>query len=267
PEERAGLMPTTQWKRQNMADKVWHPGESIVCSIGQGYVQATPLQLAVMTARIVNGGLAVKPWITGYVGDKPTHTDPWPRLNVKPAHLKLAMDGMDHVVNYPGGTAMGSRINTELHGVGAMGGKTGTSQVKRITADERARGVRQEDLPWKYRHHALFVGYAPVDNPRYVCAVVVEHGGGGSAVAAPIARDLLIETQKLNPASNLLRPASAATTDAASGAATDAKTQAGPNTGAGFPPRKPDGTEKQTPPPVNPATVKPVTAKPVKAGE
>lgn len=221
PEERTGLMPTTQWKRQTFADKVWHPGESIVCSIGQGYVQATPLQLAVMTARIVNGGYAVKPWITGYVGDKATHEQPWEKIGIKKAYLDLVMQGMDHVVNYPGGTAMGSRINTELHGVPAMGGKTGTSQVKRITADERARGVRQEDLPWKYRHHGLFVGYAPVDNPRYVCAVVVEHGGGGSAVAAPIARDLLIETQKRNPASHLLRPVGSASVDTT------------------FPPRKP----------------------------
>lgn len=227
PEERAGLMPTTQWKRQTLADKVWHPGESIVCSIGQGYVQATPLQLAVMTARIVNGGYAVKPWITGYVGDKPTHDQPWEKINIKKSYLDLVMQGMDHVVNFPGGTALGSRINTEVHGVPAMGGKTGTSQVKRITADERARGVRQQDLPWKHRHHGLFVGYAPVDNPRYVCAVVVEHGGGGSAVAAPIARDLLIETQKRNPASNLLRPVNSTPAD---------------NT---FPPRKPKIEPKQ----------------------
>lgn len=205
PEERAGLMPTTQWKRQTMADKVWHPGESIVCSIGQGYVQATPLQLAVMTARLVNGGYAVKPWLTGYVGDVPTHDQPWEKIGVKSKHLELIMKGMDRVVNYPGGTALGSRITDE--GMG-MGGKTGTSQVKRITADERARGVKQEDLPWKFRHHGLFVGYAPVDNPRYVCAVVVEHGGGGSAVAAPIARDLLLQAQKLNPRSRGLRPVS-----------------------------------------------------------
>lgn len=219
PEERAGLMPTTQWKKQNMADKVWHPGESIVCSIGQGYVQATPLQMAVMTARIVNGGYAVKPWITGYVGDTPTHDEPWEKIGIKKQHLDLVMKGMDHVVNFPGGTALGSRINIE--GMGAMGGKTGTSQVKRITAEERARGIKQEDLPWKFRHHGLFVGYAPVDNPRYVCSVVVEHGGGGSAVAAPIARDLLIETQKLNPGSKLMRPAAAITPDQS------------------FPPRKP----------------------------
>lgn len=209
PEERAGLIPTTQWKKQTLKE-IWHPGESIVCSIGQGYVQATPLQMAVMTARIVNGGYAVKPWLTGYVGDTPTHDEPWKKIGIKKQYLDLVMKGMDRVVNYPHGTALGSRIKPE-NGIGAMGGKTGTSQVKRITAEERARGVKQEDLPWKFRHHGLFVGYAPVDNPRYVCSVVVEHGGGGSAVAAPIARDLLIETQRLNPASKTLRPVSANT--------------------------------------------------------
>jgi penicillin-binding protein 2 len=81
-----------------------------------------------------------------------------------------------------------------------MGGKTGTAQVRRITMQERERGVRRnEDLPWRFRDHALFVGYAPVHAPRYACACVVEHGGGGSAVAAPIVRDVLLETQKRDP--------------------------------------------------------------------
>ena len=224
PEERSGLLPTTQWKKQTLKD-IWHPGESIVCAIGQGYVQATPLQLAVMTARIVNGGYAVKPWLTGYVGETPTHDEPWEKIDIKKQYLDLVMKGMDHVVNFPGGTALGSRINVE--GVGAMGGKTGTSQVKRITAEERARGIKQEDLPWKFRHHGLFVGYAPVENPLYVCSVVVEHGGGGSAVAAPIARDLLIQAQQMNPASKLLRPVSA----------NDIK--------RAFPPRKPKTTTER----------------------
>ncbi|MFN3826906.1 MAG: penicillin-binding protein 2 [Micavibrio sp.] len=200
PEEKVGLMPTTQWKKQALKD-IWHPGESIVCSIGQGYIQVTPLQLAVMTARLVNGGYAVKPWLAGYVGEHPTHEQPWPKIGVKTKYLEMIMKGMDHVVNYPGGTAMGSRIQVE--GM-EMGGKTGTSQVKRITAEERARGIKQEDLPWKFRHHGLFVGYAPVHDPRYVCSVVVEHGGGGSAAAAPIASDLLLQAQKINPAARSL---------------------------------------------------------------
>jgi penicillin-binding protein 2 len=82
-----------------------------------------------------------------------------------------------------------------------MGGKSGTAQVKRITKQERAAGVKNEDLPWQFRHHALFVGYAPVTNPRYAAAVVVEHGVGGSAAAAPIVRDLLLLAQQRDPAS------------------------------------------------------------------
>ena len=105
-------------------------------------------------------------------------------MGINPKHIELVKRGMEQVMQ-PGGTAVGSRIKEEGF---EMAGKTGTSQVKRITKAERASGVRrQEDLPWHLRHHALFVGYAPVTSPRYVCAVVVEHGGGGSAVAAPIA--------------------------------------------------------------------------------
>lgn len=81
----------------------------------------------------------------------------------------------------------------------AMGGKTGTAQVKKITQAQRAAGIKNEDLPWKQRHHALFVGYAPLRAPHYVCSIVVEHGVGGSATAAPIARDIMMETQKRNP--------------------------------------------------------------------
>lgn len=81
-----------------------------------------------------------------------------------------------------------------------MGGKTGTAQVKRITKQERAAGIKNETLPWQFRHHALFVGYAPVNNPRYACSVVVEHGVGGSKAAAPVARDLLLMTQQRDPA-------------------------------------------------------------------
>lgn len=88
-----------------------------------------------------------------------------------------------------------------------MGGKTGTAQVKRISKAERASGVRrQEDLPWHLRHHALFVGYAPVADPRYACAVIVDHGGSGSGAAAPIARDIMIEVQKRNPAAKKMEP-------------------------------------------------------------
>ncbi|NCT40921.1 MAG: penicillin-binding protein 2 [Alphaproteobacteria bacterium] len=196
PNESAGLVADPAWKFANRGQK-WQPGETIVSSIGQGSMQATPLQLAVMTARLVNGGYAVKPWVSGYVGDVPHQKEDWPKLDLNASHLAMVKKGMDTVVNSNKGTAYGSRIQEP--GM-EMGGKTGTAQVKRITKADRVAGIKNEDLVWQHRHHALFVGYAPVDNPRYVVSVVVEHGGGGSAAAAPIARDLMLEVQKRDPA-------------------------------------------------------------------
>lgn len=195
-QERKGLMPTKDWM-QKRYKKSWRPGETIVSSIGQGYLLATPLQLAVMTSRLVNGGYAVKPWIVGYEGGKKRFPDSWPSIGVQKRHLDTIKKGMDMVVNHEDGTANASAI-TEVGF--SMGGKTGTAQVKKINRELRAQGFTNDDLEWKYRHHALFVGYAPLNNPRYVCSVVVEHGGGGSAVAAPVAKDLLLETQRRNPA-------------------------------------------------------------------
>lgn len=194
-EERPGLMPTKDWKRRELGQP-WHPGETVVAAIGQGYVTATPLQLAVMTSRLVNGGIAVQPWLAGYIGDQPRFPEGgWPSLGLKKEHLDLVVQGMYEVVNTPKGTALGSRIKPEEGQ--EMGGKTGTAQVKRITRAQRDAGVKNEDLPWKDRHHALFVGYAPAQDPHYVASVVVEHGVGGSKVAAPIAKDLLVEAQRL----------------------------------------------------------------------
>jgi penicillin-binding protein 2 len=196
PEERAGLMPNKEWKLGRYG-KVWRPGETIISSIGQGAILATPLQLAVMTARLTNGGFAVKPWLVGYLGDQKINQGKWPSIDVSKKNLNLIKLGMDRVVNHKDGTAHDSVIDEKDK---AFGGKTGTAQVKKINRAERARGISNADLEWKYRHHALFVGYAPLKNPRYICSVVVEHGGGGSSVAAPLARDLLLETQKRNPA-------------------------------------------------------------------
>jgi len=150
-----------------------------------------------MTARLLNGGHAVEPWMVGYLGNRKIYTDKWPSLNLNQNHLSIIKKGMDRVVNHEDGTAYGSRIEQSNM---QMGGKTGTAQVKKINRADRARGLTNDDLEWKYRHHALFVGYAPLKNPKYVCSVVVEHGGGGSAVAAPVARDLLLKTQERDPA-------------------------------------------------------------------
>ncbi|NFV81141.1 penicillin-binding protein 2 [Magnetospirillum aberrantis] len=197
PNERSGLIPDRAWKRKAMKQP-WHPGETLVNGIGQGYVLATPLQLATMTARIANGGLAVEPHVArDLITDQAALIRPkpeWPSCGMSQKNLQLVRKGMFAVSNEPGGTAFRARINQD--GMW-LSGKTGTAQVRRITMRERETGVKKnEDLPWKERDHALFVAYAPEDNPRYSIAVVVEHGGGGSAVAAPIARDIMIEVQK-----------------------------------------------------------------------
>lgn len=197
-EENPGLMPDTTWAREKLG-RSWKAGETINVSIGQGQTLTTPLQLAVMTARIVNGGRAVKPWITQAIGDNIIHKKDfvWDDMGLDPAHVALVMRGMDRAVNNNKGTAYASRILQEGH---EMGGKTGTAQVRRITKEQRYLGVKNEDLPWDSRHHALFVGYAPIAKPQYVCSVVVEHGVGGSSAAAPLAQLLLEETQNRNPA-------------------------------------------------------------------
>ncbi|NCO02690.1 MAG: penicillin-binding protein 2 [Alphaproteobacteria bacterium] len=196
PEERDGLIPDKDWKMAKLGQS-WQPGETIVASIGQSYTQTTPLQLAVMTSRFVNGGFAVEPWLVGYEGSKLLHNKQWPSMNVNTEYLRLIKDGMDKVVDDKDGTAYASQMREPEW---RFGGKTGTAQVKRISARERALNIRAGDDEWKYRHHALFVGYAPIDNPRYVCSVVIEHGGSGSGAAAPLARDLLRFTQERDPA-------------------------------------------------------------------
>jgi penicillin-binding protein 2 len=196
PAEGAGLMPDRAWKARNRKEKTWHQGETLNVAIGQGQVLTTPLQLATMTARLVNGGLAVKPVLVRSIEDKGNQVPQWGSLGFNPQHLRVVSAGMDAVVNGGRGTAAASRIREEGY---SMAGKTGTAQVQRITLAQRAAGIKNEDLPWRSRHHALFVGYGPVEAPRYVAAVVVEHGVGGSKTAAPIARDILLAAQKRDP--------------------------------------------------------------------
>lgn len=197
PGERPGLIPDRDWKLATIG-QAWQQGETLVAGIGQGYVLATPLQLAVMTARVVNGGRAITPHlardaISGHrVAERPSPS--YPSIGVPLPLLATVARGMQDVVNSEAGTAFRSRIAEP--GM-QMGGKTGTSQVRRIGEEERRNGVRRPDqLPWRDRDHALFVAYAPIDAPRYAMAVIVEHGGGGSAVAAPIAREILLACQK-----------------------------------------------------------------------
>lgn len=196
PGEGPGIIPDRAWKARTQKEKTWHQGETLNVAIGQGQVLTTPLQLATMTARLVNGGRAVKPVLVRSIEDKGNQIPDWKSIGLNPRHLKVVMDGMNAVVNGGRGTAGGSKIREEPY---SMAGKTGTAQVQRITAAQRAAGIKNEDLPWRQRHHALFVGYGPVEAPRYVAAVVVEHGVGGSKAAAPIARDILLAAQKRDP--------------------------------------------------------------------
>ncbi|MEM6904238.1 MAG: penicillin-binding transpeptidase domain-containing protein, partial [Pseudomonadota bacterium] len=131
------------------------------------------------------------------LGDQTMPVREAPKIDINHQHLRVIQDAMARVTTHPRGTAYRSRIDQAAF---EMAGKTGTSQVRRISLADRQAGIKNEDLPWKYRHHALFVGYAPLDKPRYACAVVVEHGGGGSTAAAPIARDLLRAVQERRPA-------------------------------------------------------------------
>ncbi|MDX1539942.1 MAG: penicillin-binding protein 2 [Geminicoccaceae bacterium] len=196
PGERAGLVPDKAWKRDAL-DQPWHQGETLIVGIGQGYMQTTPLQLATMTARIANGGRAVRPHVVrgsnGGLESQPTDQD----IGVSEWALRFIKDGMSEVVNGASGTARAARLPFEDV---LMAGKTGTSQVQRISRAERATGVRKnEEKPWPERDHALFVAFAPLDEPRYAVAVVVEHGGSGSKAAAPVARDIMAKAIELDP--------------------------------------------------------------------
>lgn len=186
----AGLIPTKDWK-VNKVGEDWRIGDTLNAGIGQGFVLSSPLQLATMAARIASGR-AIKPKLLKSVDGVETFVPTAPPLQVSSSALAAIRDGMFAVSNETGGTAYSTRIAEKSM---RMSGKTGTSQVRRITEKERRQGVtRNEDLPWKRRDHALFVGFAPFDAPRYAVSVIVEHGGGGSAFAAPIGRDVILET-------------------------------------------------------------------------
>lgn len=188
PNEHSGLIPSTGWKRATLGSP-WQQGETLVSAIGQGYVLATPLQLATMAAQLANGGRRITPHFVLPQEGKQEDGE----IGIDPRWLAIVTGGMNLVTNDREGTAFAARI--DIPGM-EMAGKSGTSQVRRISLAERRAGViRNEDLPWSRRDHALFIAFAPVAAPKYACAVVVEHGGGGSAVAAPIARDILVDCQ------------------------------------------------------------------------
>ncbi|MBI1775944.1 MAG: penicillin-binding protein 2 [Proteobacteria bacterium] len=198
PGVRTGLIPSNEWKRASTGE-AWQPGDTVNLGIGQGYITVTPLQLATMAARIASGRAVVPRLTRELIGsDRVAEKviEEAPDLGISPASLAVIRAGMDAVSNdIVHGTARNKdqRIaEPSMH----MAGKTGSAQVKRITQYERDHKLfDQKKWPWKDRHHALFIAFAPVQAPAYCCSVVVEHGMGGASAAAPIARDILLEAQ------------------------------------------------------------------------
>ena len=176
-----GLAPTKEWKNRVKGED-WVIGDSVNASIGQGFVLASPLQLAVMTARLATGR-AVTPRLIKTIDGVEQPSGAGAPMGLNENHLRQIRKGMYEVVNHGSGTARGSRITSPDH---QMAGKTGTSQVI-------SRRVKCDEVPWRQRDHALFVNYAPYDNPRIAVSIVVEHGCGGSSTAAPIARDITLQ--------------------------------------------------------------------------
>ena len=178
--QKEGIIPNKKWKK-NTYKESWYGGETLNAAIGQGYVLASPLQLAIMTARIASGGKKIDPSIL-----KISKKTSFNNMNKYAESLKVIKEAMFKVVNESKGTAINSKASNFN-----FSGKTGTSQVKKITMAEReSDNFRKKEIEWKNRDHALFVGYMPSEKPRYSLSVVIEHGGSGASTAAPIARDV-----------------------------------------------------------------------------
>ncbi len=211
-EERTGVVPNTKWKKKYIG-KNWYLGETLHAGIGQGYWQTSPLQLCLMTAQVANGGYEIKPRIIiddeeknkfenldQFIADKKMFSDDevslyefiakfrYKSLFRNPENIKFVQDALLGATNEPGGTSYGSRLTKKDF---IFAGKTGTSQVKRITERQRELEIKNEDLPYKDRDHALFVAFAPYNDPRYSISVLIEHGGSGSKSAAPIAKKVI----------------------------------------------------------------------------
>ena len=218
-EEKSGLVPSTKWKLRNLG-RGWVLGETLITGIGQGYFQVTPIQLCLMTAQLANGGHriipriiddqeALKPTISAWreeftnrkkkkenLYETITEITGLPinigaslvKLYRNPENIKFVLDAQFGATNEPMGTSYRSRhIKPEY----VYAGKTGTSQIKRITEEERELDLKQKDLPYEKRDHALFTAFAPYKNPRYAFSILIEHGGTGSSAAAPLAKKII----------------------------------------------------------------------------
>jgi penicillin-binding protein 2 len=198
PGELGGLIPTRAWKQARFGAP-WQQGETLVTGIGQGYVLATPIQLCMLAARIATGR-AVVPRLIHQVGLAPEPRPQPAPLPFSDKAFAMVRQGMGMAVNAPGGTAYGGRITEP--GL-EMAGKTGTAQVRRITREERQNGLKpQSERPWQDREHALFIGFAPADNPRYALSIVIEHGGNArTEPQVKFAHDALLFAQQRDPLS------------------------------------------------------------------
>ena len=209
-EERSGVVPNTKWKKKYIG-KNWYLGETLHSGIGQGYFLSSPMQLCLMTAQIANGGYKIKPRILinpnektesleEYINFKKENPDgPLPEtfflsnLNLEKLfknqeNINFIKDSMFAATNEPGGTSYASRLTKKGF---VFAGKTGSSQIKRFTEAQREAEVKQEDIVYQDRDHALFVAFAPYNDPRYAISVIVEHGGSGSKAAAPVAKKVI----------------------------------------------------------------------------
>jgi penicillin-binding protein 2 len=204
PGQRTGLIPTREWRTKK--GHGWAIGDTIVSGIGQGYIQVTPLQLCTYVSRVATGRV-VQPHLTRQVAGVPQpggQPNDYPSLALPDKMLHVVRQGMWAVVNDPGGTAPLARLGDPAV---QMAGKTGSAQVRRVSRELRESGhFDSEKLPWEYRPHALFVAYAPYDNPRYALSVVVEHGNAGAAAAAPLAKEIMLTTLRRDPASRTMPP-------------------------------------------------------------
>jgi penicillin-binding protein 2 len=186
PNQKKGIIPTKKWKKNKIGES-WYAGETLISGIGQGFVLTNPLQLAVMTSIIASSGKIVQPTIL---------KNNKPNFEVSDKYLteiKIIKNAMYKVVNESQGTAFKSKLQDLI-----FAGKTGTSQVRRITISEReSDDFRKKDLEWKNKDHALFVGYMPHDDPHYAISVIIEHGGSGASTAAPIAKQIFNYINKI----------------------------------------------------------------------
>ena len=194
PSEKKGIVPNKQWKKKVLKEN-WYAGETLMTGIGQGYILSTPLQMAVMTALIANGGKKINPTLIKKNILNNKSVEVVSEIGINKKHLNIIQEAMIKVVNEPAGTAFGIKSNLNKY---ILAGKTGTSQVKQITIEEREReDFRKKEIEWKNKDHALFVGYMPANNPKLAISVIVEHGGSGSGTAAPIAKKIFDKIHEL----------------------------------------------------------------------